>query len=81
MDHLTSKIGLRITKFLKHFIPLGDLDIPKDIFDQEADGKVILEFSDNTFLLLEVVAFEYGIGWDKLLFRFRENKLILLQKF
>ena len=60
---LKPKTGLRITKCLKHIIPLDNSHIPIEIRDQESDGNVILEFSDGTFLLLSGIT-EDG-GWLK----------------
>lgn len=48
---LSSKIGLSISKCLKHFIFLDNSHIPEAIRDQETDGNVILEFSDGSFLM------------------------------
>lgn len=47
---LKPKVCLRITKCLKDIMPLDNSHIPIEIRDQESDGNVIIEFSDDTFL-------------------------------
>ncbi|MEN9488047.1 MAG: hypothetical protein RL494_312 [Bacteroidota bacterium] len=52
MSDINNKLNLTIENCLKDFISLEGINIPLEIRDEEADGNVILEFSDSSMFLL-----------------------------
>ena len=50
-EKIEAKKDKSIIRCLKDYVSIDNSHIPKEIRDQESDGNVVLEFSDNTFYL------------------------------